>query len=86
MKVAIVIFVIGEKYIISFNNIFKNNLTKYCEKYNYDLIILNEYIKHEENMVKKKFYWQRMLIPNKFKEYDYLIFFKSLLFNLSLYY
>jgi hypothetical protein len=73
MKVAIVIFVIGEKYIIPFNNIFKNNLTKYCEKYNYDLIILDKYIKNEDNMDNKKFHWQRMLIPDKFKEYDYVI-------------
>ena len=73
MKVAIVVFVIGEKYINDFNNIFKNNLVNYCNKYDYELILLNEYIKHEENMDRKKFYWQRLLIPNKYKDYDFVV-------------
>jgi hypothetical protein len=73
MKVAIVVFVIGERYINEFNTIFKNNLVDYCNKYSYDLILLNEYIKCEENMDRKKFYWQRMLIPNKYKDYDFVV-------------
>ena len=73
MKVAIVIFVIGEEYERKFEKFFKQNVQYYCQKYDYDLIILNECIKHEPNMDKKKFYWQRMLIPNKFQEYDYVV-------------
>ena len=73
MKVALVVFVIGKNYILSFNNTFKNNLEKYCEKYDYELIVLNEYIIQYDNIDKKKFFWQRMLIPNKFKDYDYVV-------------
>jgi hypothetical protein len=73
MKVAIVVFVIGEEYINRFSRVFKNNLINYCNKYNYTLIILDELIRHEEDMDRKKFYWQRLLIPNKFKEYDYVV-------------
>jgi hypothetical protein len=73
MKVAIVIFVVGEKYIHNFNTVFKNNLVSYCNKYNYTLIILNELIVNEEKMDKKKFYLQRLLIPNKFMDYDYVV-------------
>jgi hypothetical protein len=73
MKVAIIIFLIGEKYTNNFDNIFKKNLKEYCKKYNYDLIILDELIKKEKNIDKKKFYWQRLLIPNKFKNYDFVV-------------
>ena len=73
MKVAIVVFVIGDKYINSFNKIFKKPLENYCNKYNYKLFVLNNYIKPEINMDKKKFFWQRLLIPNKYKEYDFVV-------------
>jgi hypothetical protein len=73
MKVAVIVFVIGDKYINSFNNIFKLPLEKYCNKYKYTLFVLNNYIKPEINMDKKKFFWQRLLIPNKYKEYDFVV-------------
>lgn len=73
MKVAIVVFVIGEVYTRSFNLIFRSSLEHYCKKYGYDLIILDRYIKEERNMDKKKFYWQRLLIPDAFKEYDFVV-------------
>jgi len=73
MKIAVVVFVIGEKYINNFNKYFKNNLVSYCIKYNYELFILNELIRNEPNMNNKKFYWQRMLIPDKFKDYDFVL-------------
>ena len=73
MRVAIVIFVIGDKYLQSFNNKFKASVESYCQKYNYELIILSHLIRQEENMDSKKFYWQRLLIPNKFKEFDFVV-------------
>jgi hypothetical protein len=73
MKVAVIVFVIGDKYINSFNKIFKLPLEQYCNKYNYKLFVLNNYIKPEINMDKKKFFWQRLLIPNKYKEYDFVV-------------
>jgi len=73
MKVAFVIFVMGDKYIENFNKYFKNNLENYCKKYNYELIQLSKLIREEENMDRKKFYWQRMLIPDKFRDYDFVV-------------
>ena len=73
MNVAIIIFVIGDNYIKKFNESFKSSVESYCQKYNYELIILNSLIKNEEYMDKKKFYWQRLLIPNKFKDYDFVV-------------
>lgn len=73
MKVGIVVFVVGEKYIYTFNNFFRKNLEKYCEKYGYELIIENNYIREEKDMNHKKFFWQRLLIPNKYKDYDFIV-------------
>jgi len=72
-KVAIVILAIGEKYINSFNLYFRNSVEKYCNKYNYHLIVLNELIKYEDNMNSKKILWQKMLIPEKYEQYDYVV-------------
>jgi hypothetical protein len=73
MKVAIVIFVIGDRYIKNFNDKFKTSVESYCVKYDYDLIILDSLIRNEEYMDTKKFYWQRLLIPNKYKDYDFVV-------------
>lgn len=73
MKIAFVVFVIGDKYINNFNSYFKNNLELYCKKYNYELIILSELLRQENNMDNKKFYWQRLLIADKFREYDFVV-------------
>lgn len=73
MKIAIVVFIIGNNYIEKFNNKFRHTLTEYCNKYGYELILQTEYIRNEVNMDKKKFYWQRMLIPDKFPDYDYIV-------------
>jgi hypothetical protein len=73
MKVAVVVFVIGSKYITTFESKFKKNLEFYCKKQGYELIILTDFIRKEENMDKKKFFWQRLLLADKFKEYDYVV-------------
>lgn len=73
MKIAIVIFLIGDNYISKFNEKFKNSIITYCNKYNYELIILTNFIKNEPNMNRKKFYWQRMLLPDKFINYDFIV-------------
>jgi len=73
MKIAIVIFVMGDVYIQKFNSKFRPSVCDYCNKHGYELIILDDYIKPEVNMHKKKFYWQRMLIPDKFSDYDYVV-------------
>jgi hypothetical protein len=73
MKVAIVIFVIGDKYIQSFNSFFKNSVEKYCKKYNYDLIILTELINKNINHNYYEIIMQKILIPNKYKTYDFVV-------------
>jgi hypothetical protein len=73
MKVAIVVFVVGDRYIKSFEAKFKKTLQYYCQKHQYDLIILTEPIRYENNFDRKKFFWQRLLIADKFKDYDFVI-------------
>lgn len=79
MRVAIVVFVIGPQYTIIFERMFRPNLARYCAKYSYDLIVLDQMIHNDGENVgtivgnKKKFYWQRLLIAHKFAEYDFVV-------------
>ena len=73
MKVALVVFVIGEQYINNYNRYFRKSMEEYCKKCNYELKIQTSLLLNEKNMEPKKFYWQRILIPYFFKEYDYVI-------------
>ena len=72
-RVAIVIFLIGERYIRSFEAVFKKNVEAYCARHGYDLIVLSEFLRPEPAMDKKKFFWQRFLIPARYREYDYVV-------------
>lgn len=73
MKVAIIILTVGDRYIKKFNYYFRESVEKYCKKYNYDLFVLTELIKYENNMDSKKILWQKLLIPEKYSDYDYVI-------------
>ena len=73
LRVAIVIFVIGEKYTHHFNQYFKKGVVNYCKKHGYDLIVRTELIKTEPNMDRKKFFWQRLLLPETYSQYDYVV-------------
>jgi lipopolysaccharide biosynthesis glycosyltransferase len=73
MKVAVVVFVVGSKYVNMFESKFKKNLNYYCQKQGYELIILSEMIRKEEKMDGQKFLWQKLLIPSKFMNYDYVV-------------
>lgn len=73
MKVAIVVFVVGDKYIKSFEAKFKKTLQFYCQQHQYDLIVLTEPIRYENKFDHKKFLWQKLLIVEKYKEYDYVV-------------
>lgn len=71
--VAIVIFVIGDEYRKSFTSIFEPNVIAYCKKHGYDLYILDKLLRAEPDMTKKKFFWQRLLVPSAFSKYDYVV-------------
>jgi hypothetical protein len=79
MKVAIVVFVVGPHCSATFNRVFRPSLAQYCIKHSYDLIIQDRMIHDDGENVgttignKKKFYWQRLLIPHKFSEYDFVV-------------
>jgi hypothetical protein len=73
MKVAVVVLVVGDRYVKLFGSKFKNNLEYYCKKHGYELILLLEPIRPEKDMNGIKFLWQKLLIPNKFMNYDYVV-------------
>jgi len=72
-KVAIVIFVLGDRYTGQFNQYFKQGVVDYCQRNNYDLIVRTTLIRNEPNMNKKKFFWQRFLVAKEYAEYDYVV-------------
>jgi len=75
-KCLFVVFVIGERYINNFNILYRKSLEAYCKKYNYDLIVRETFIsKNSEEMDKKKFFWERLLIPNEYRNegYDFVV-------------
>lgn len=72
MKVAIVLMIIGEEYMIKFDTIFRKNLEAYCEKYGYELIVLDRELPGCARSG-RKFFWQRMLLPSLYSDYDYVV-------------
>lgn len=73
MKVAIVVFTVGDIFVNRFNNFFRESVENYCKKYGYDFILLDRLLKQETIEHYRKFYWQRLLIPSEFKSYDYVV-------------
>ena len=76
MKVAFVVFVIGEDYQKRFQQYFYKSVQTYCNKHGYELKILDRFIMDhgdENSMPKKLLFWQRLLIPSLFPDYDYVI-------------
>lgn len=71
---AIVIFCVGDRYIKQFNSTFRVSVQGYCDKHKYDLIILDKMIDEESGPFnKKKFFYQRLLVADKFSQYDYVV-------------
>ena len=62
MKKAIVTITIGEKYKNMFHKYCKENWQNYCEKYNYDLIVINNYLDNSERAKERSPAWQKLLI------------------------
>jgi hypothetical protein len=76
-RIIIVVLVVGEAYTKTFQSFFLNNLVNYCNIHHYELDVLDKVIKPpaegEPPMNKRQFFWQRMLIPSKYRDYDYVI-------------
>jgi hypothetical protein len=72
-KVAFIVFIFEQKNVITFNNKFRRNIEMYCSKNNYDFIFLNKLITPEANIPERKKFWQKMLIPSEYRDYDFVI-------------
>jgi CRISPR/Cas system-associated protein Cas5 (RAMP superfamily) len=62
MKKAIVTITLGETFKKMFNELCRENWQKYCDKYSYDLIIINEPLDTTERSKKRSPSWQKLLI------------------------
>ena len=72
-RVAIVIFVIGEHFYGVFKKFFEKSVRDYCKRCEYDLILQEKLFIEEPVYIKRKIYWQRLLVPSHFSQYDYVI-------------
>ena len=79
MKKAIVTLTIGKKYEIQFNTYCKNNWEKYCEKFNYDLIVINTSLDESKRSRERSPAWQKLLILSQewSKNYDQIVWIDS---------
>ena len=79
MNKAIVTITIGEKYENMFKRYCRKNWQKYCEKYNYDLIVINHYLDNSNRANERSPAWQKLLILSQewSKNYDQIVWIDS---------
>ena len=79
MKKAIVTLTIGKKYENLFNNYSKKNLEKYCQRFNYDLIVINKNLDDSKRSRERSPAWQKLLILSQewSKNYDQIVWVDS---------
>ena len=70
-KKAIVTLTIGKPYEEMFNNICRPSWTPYAERFNYDLIVINEPLDKTERATKRSPAWQKLLILSQPWSDDY---------------
>jgi hypothetical protein len=75
MKKAIVTIVIGNKYTNLFEVTCKQNWQSYCNKYEYELIIITEPLDNSDRAQKRSVAWQKLLILSQkwSTEYDRIV-------------
>ena len=79
MKKAIVTLTLGKKYENLFNTNCKNNWEKYCEKFNYDLIVINQSLDNSKRSRERSPAWQKLLILSQewSNNYDQIVWIDS---------
>ena len=79
MKKAIVTLTIGGKYENLFNTYCKNNWEKYCEKFDYDLIVINQNLDDSKRSRERSPAWQKLLILSQewANNYDQIVWVDS---------
>jgi len=79
MKKAVVTLTIGKKYENMFNKNCKKNLQKYCEKFDYDLIVINQSLDNSKRSRERSPAWQKLLILSQewSNNYDQIVWIDS---------
>ena len=75
MKIAIFTICIGDTYKQQYESIFKPSVEKYCNKYNYDLHVISDFIGESKYRNKSFISFMKMIVPytEKAKEYDLIM-------------
>ena len=79
MRKAIFTLTIGEKYETAFNELARANWQKYCDKFGYELIVINHPLDSSERAQKRSPAWQKLLILslNGSEVYDRIVWVDS---------
>jgi len=79
MKKALVTLTIGDKYIKQFKKNCAVNWKKYANKYNYDVVVIDNYIDESRKAKTRSPSWQKCLIlqHEKVKKYDQVVWIDS---------
>ena len=79
MKKAIVTLVVGKKYEEMFNVYCKDNWQKYCEIFDYDLIVIKKTLDKSQRALERSVAWQKLLILSQewSDKYDQIVWIDS---------
>jgi hypothetical protein len=79
MKKAIFTLTIGEMYETAFNNMSRSSWQKYCDKFGYELVVINQHLDGSERAMKRSPAWQKLLILslNGSSDYDRIVWVDS---------
>ena len=78
--VVMVAIAIGDRYLDTYNLLFRPSQEKYAEKHGYDFKVITDYMDDSALLPpysmrsRMMLYFQKMLVCSKFKEYKYVIF------------
>lgn len=74
-KVAVVLLVLGERYKRIFDAVFRASVESFCRRHGYDLFVIDRLLAPLDPFDKKKFFWQRLLVPSlaEVQDHDYVV-------------
>lgn len=85
-SVLLVAISIGEKYLQTYNQLFRKSHENYAKKHGYDFEVLSDYIDNRGKEDRMSLYYQKMLVCSKVwtKSYDYIVYVDSdILININ---
>jgi hypothetical protein len=71
MRKAIVTLAVGEKFEQLFNEYCRNSWQQYCDKFGFELIVINDTLDKSDRAGKRSLSWQKLLILSQSWSMDF---------------